>query len=417
MAAADHYAQNDEETPCGAGGAHRCFCGLFRSATTPSNRSRSAALTSKLIPSRMPRDVTPPAQRESYDCVRPLERNLGRSVRDNPLPLALIGIGIGWLMLSGSRRHDGSYVNGPNGWRNRPWMREDRFGGGPDHDMDGRYGASQSRVCQDAETPVHQPMPYEAAAHDDLATKAHEAGANVQREPDESEDDFQDRVYTAQGTVLGIAREAGEAAANFRERVERALRDAAHSVRNLAAEAGAGARRMGERGQSAARGFYDYGRSAAGDVGDRVGSIAGPARNLGGRTVDYVQDQPLLLGALGITVGAVIGMMVPSSRHERRLVGAMRENLSESARQIVGDAGQRISRVAETVRESAEEAARRDGLERTDARGLATAARARHVIEKSGSAGVDAIRRELTEDDERQSHTTPDHERLNRLRK
>jgi hypothetical protein len=28
MAAADHYAQNDEETPCGAGGAHRCFWNL-----------------------------------------------------------------------------------------------------------------------------------------------------------------------------------------------------------------------------------------------------------------------------------------------------------------------------------------------------------------------------------------------------
>ena len=31
-----------------------CFCRLLRSATTAANRSRSAALTSKLIPSRMP---------------------------------------------------------------------------------------------------------------------------------------------------------------------------------------------------------------------------------------------------------------------------------------------------------------------------------------------------------------------------
>ena len=30
-----------------------CFCGLFRSATTAANRSRSVALTSMLIPSRM----------------------------------------------------------------------------------------------------------------------------------------------------------------------------------------------------------------------------------------------------------------------------------------------------------------------------------------------------------------------------
>ena len=33
-----------------------CFCGLFRSATTASNRARSAALTSTVIPSRIRRD-------------------------------------------------------------------------------------------------------------------------------------------------------------------------------------------------------------------------------------------------------------------------------------------------------------------------------------------------------------------------
>ena len=49
-----------------------CFCGLLRSATTRSSRSRSAALTSMLIPSRMPQHATGTAQRESYDCVIPL---------------------------------------------------------------------------------------------------------------------------------------------------------------------------------------------------------------------------------------------------------------------------------------------------------------------------------------------------------
>ena len=40
-----------------------CFCGLFRSATIRSSRSRSAALTSILIPSRMPQHATLPAQK------------------------------------------------------------------------------------------------------------------------------------------------------------------------------------------------------------------------------------------------------------------------------------------------------------------------------------------------------------------
>src|SRR6516225_5509515 len=49
-----------------------CFCGLLRSATTAANRSRSAALTSMLIPSRMPHHTKWHAYMESYDCVGPL---------------------------------------------------------------------------------------------------------------------------------------------------------------------------------------------------------------------------------------------------------------------------------------------------------------------------------------------------------
>ena len=40
-----------------------CFCGLFRSATIRSSRSRSAALTAILIPARMPQHATLPAQK------------------------------------------------------------------------------------------------------------------------------------------------------------------------------------------------------------------------------------------------------------------------------------------------------------------------------------------------------------------
>jgi hypothetical protein len=41
-----------------------------------------------------------------------LARNLGASVRDNPLPLLLIGAGIGWLMLSDRRGGTGGGADG-----------------------------------------------------------------------------------------------------------------------------------------------------------------------------------------------------------------------------------------------------------------------------------------------------------------
>src|SRR5436190_19123032 len=55
-----------------------CFCGLFRSATTAANRSRSAALTSILIPWRMLHYRIRSADMELYDGVRPTSRDGAR---------------------------------------------------------------------------------------------------------------------------------------------------------------------------------------------------------------------------------------------------------------------------------------------------------------------------------------------------
>ena len=53
-------------------------------------------------------------------------------------------------------------------------------------------------------------------------------------------------------------------------------------------------------------------------------------------------------GRSAITVGAIVGMMVPATRPERNLVGAVRENLEASARHAIGEAGERVVRVAES---------------------------------------------------------------------
>src|SRR3712207_4196357 len=137
--------------------------------------------------------------------------NLGRTVRDNPLPVLLIGAGIAWLAVSGttSRRDTGS----ERGYRRgRNWAGYDRAGstaygdeergyaeyatppdyGTPRYDTAGAHGSAAMAGAEPRE-----PLPYEAAAYDDLATKANEAGSRLVREQDEAEEAYQERVYTA----------------------------------------------------------------------------------------------------------------------------------------------------------------------------------------------------------------------------
>ncbi|MGE3293777.1 MAG: DUF3618 domain-containing protein [Geminicoccaceae bacterium] len=304
--------------------------------------------------------------------------NLGRSVRENPIPVALIGIGVGWLILNGARRGDTSHY----AYQDRPWTDRDRYG-------DSRNtGMGLAR-----ETSVHQPMPYEAAAQDDLAIRAHEAGAALSRRPDESDSAFQERIHEARGTVLGLTRRAGEAGESFMQRVEDAMQAAASRVGSMVRGAADLAGSLAGRGQSAARDAYGYGSSAASGM-----------REMGSRSFDYVQDRPLLLGALGLTVGAVIGMLVPSSRYERRLAGSVRRQIGETARDLASDARDRAMHVADAVLDTAHDAARREGLTMPPG-GIAAAARetvadvsgrARRVVEETASAGREALREELT---------------------
>jgi Protein of unknown function (DUF3618) len=329
------------------------------------------------------------------------QRSLVRTVRDNPMPVALIGLGVGWLTLSIARQ---GFDKGSNDWRGRPWMRDDRFGGGTDYDLYGRGGGGGTPARgfgHESETLPHQPMPYEAAAYDDLATKAQEAGGRVQREAHDTDETFQDRVYAARGSVLGVARKAGEAATSFRDRVEAAFTAAAERVRQAATDVGGSATSIAGHGQTVAGRLYEYGSSATAGLRDR----AGQARDLGSRTVDYMQEQPLLLGALGVAVGAMIGLLVPPSRYERELAGSVRDNLGEIAREAMQEAGRRVTRVADTVVDTARDSARREGFAGVDAPNLASAAgeqvtdvasRVRHVVEETATAGREALQRELS---------------------
>jgi hypothetical protein len=336
-------------------------------------------------------------------------RNLGRHVRDNPMPVALIGVGLAWLMVSSQRNRDMA----------RGDWREQYVG-----DEAGREYAGYGQGTYGAEAGLpHQPLPYEAAAYEDLATKANEAGSRLERRTDETEDAYHERVYTAKGSVLGVTRQVGEAMSTFRDRVEAAISAAADRFRHMGSRAGsmaggAGGRvssmadRAGSmaseaagRGRAGLRGLYGYGQSAAYNVREGAGYAAWRARDLGSRTADYFQEQPLAMAALGITVGALLGMLVPRTRYEREMLGEMREGLRERAKEAVSDLGQRAGRVAETVLDTAHEATRREGLTGMSPGGVAAAAReqvadaagrVRAVVEETATAGREALERELS---------------------
>ena len=113
------------------------------------------ALEGRLSPDRMMQQVggvISPAREESMRFVQ----NLGAAVRDNPIPAALLGIGVGWLMFAGRRPDDDGV------WR---------------EDL---YGDERSRL--DPNRPVADPAFERATVDPEVTAEAAESRARAARD-------------------------------------------------------------------------------------------------------------------------------------------------------------------------------------------------------------------------------------------
>lgn len=309
----------------------------------------------------------------AYETGSELGGGVVRHMRDNPLPWALIGAGAAWLLVSGRLSGGSSHADR----RYQAYSTGDRYAGY------GRSGyGSESRD-------------YGSAGVENLADRAQQAGAAVQRGSDENEDVYHGRVYAAKGAVLGLAQNVGETLSGFRERVDAAMGAAAEHYRSWFERGSAAGSNLVQRGRSAALSAYDRGTSAA------------------GRGYSVVQDQPMLLGAAGVAIGAILGLLIPPTRYERELVGDMGEDVRERLRGAASEAAEGVSRVAQTVVGAARDAAEREGLTDLSVGGVASAARervqdvasrARHVVEEAAAAGRDAVQQEVSGNNRQQGN-------------
>ena len=167
----------------------------------------------------------------------------------------------------------------------------------------------------------------------------------------------------------------GEAAATFRDRVEQAIAaastgSAVPAVRRWrwpAMPALPPARWRARWSTGARRACATCTTMAARPrvgVRDGAGDAVHRAQDLGATRHGLLcQEQPLLLGAIGVTVGAALGMLLPSSRYERRDVGRRaREACARPRREAGRDARDRAVARGRSVVDTAQEATRREGL-------------------------------------------------------
>jgi hypothetical protein len=233
-------------------------------------------------------------------------RNLGASVRDHPLPVLLIGAGIGWLLLS------------------KP--------GTPDSPR--------------------------AAAVDPMRGHGHAPGGGVLPPP--ATEAGGDRPG-GMGAGLAHAREAvGDVASRASDQVtelaSRAASAASSAAETLSDVGGRTYRAVASVGAHAA-GTAGAMRDGAGAAGQRTTALAQRAAS---GLDDLAQSQPLLVGVLGVAVGAALAAVLPRTRTEDRLLGEARDQVvarvndraTEAFGEVGGIVGEEAERAAEKIKDS-----------------------------------------------------------------
>jgi hypothetical protein len=236
-------------------------------------------------------------------------RNLGDSIAANPIPIALMGVGLAWMMMGGQRSARNGEGAGSGHWDERsPYWDED-----PDP-VEGHYGSF-----------AEEDLSY-------LGPEADQGGGFGEG--------LKEAGRSAKDRMGDLGEQAGQAAEQARRAGERA-RDVGARARERVGRARSG---MAERAHDArARAGY-YGRRA------RRGMVRS------------FEEQPLVLGAIGLAIGAALGAALPPTETEDELMGETRDEALRRATRAGREQVGKVREAASSVAAAAREEAGRQGL-------------------------------------------------------
>ena len=350
--------------------------------------------------------------RQFSDQFREHGGDIGRSVTDavkrNPIALALTGAGLAWLM-AGDRAPGRDRMGTRDSYDHRdPRNRTNYYGDRDDHSglpvaaqQHGVIPAGQRRDL--GPQPGDPSKPYysgEVARSGDVPSWARH---------DEDDDTpglaqrAGDAASRAGGRVSGAASSAGSTVAGKAKGAAGAVSDAGHSVASSARDfTSSTADRAAQLRRRLAEGTEDLSEAArerviaARESAVRArASAASYGREGRDRAVDIFEDQPLVVGALALAVGAAIGAALPRSRTEDRYMGQHRDQLMADAERIFAEEKSKLGKVAQAASDEAKKVLR-ETKEDADAAAPGSSA-ADAFVEKAKASGqrvVDAAEAE-----------------------
>ena len=314
-------------------------------------------------------------------------RNLLSSVKENPLPAAVTGVGLAWLMAANGR----TAVMQPTSIAKS--------------DVSIEAGADEASARRQDEI---------AAAR----ARMHLAEESVGRREGEPDDAYKMRREEARGYAIGVVRQPEDTHESFADRIRSLLADGKQSIADGLDGAKAS---FGSAASSASGAVSGYGSSAQSAVADTAGK-AHDALSAGGQSTAQaasrwaaaLTESPVVMGVLSLAAGALLGALLPQSETEETALAGVAGKVRDTATGLAHDGLDKGGAVAKSVLDAGTASVHGHGLAGERSVGTLVdaaisgdlASDAKQVVADVLQAGDDAIRKTLP-DAQNQSSSRP----------
>jgi uncharacterized protein DUF3618 len=267
-------------------------------------------------------------------------RAISNQVKANPIPLALTGIGLAWMMFGNSQQTQSRRTVS-------------------DTYDDNRYSASERdfrRSREERGMPYTPPTQYTRTTTEPSWARAHNEneGPSVGERLSSGAETVKDKaVGGAQAVKNGLA-SAGSSVGDAASSAASSVGSAAQTAKQRLAEAGSriaeGTENLTEEGRqrviAARRKAIEMRRAASRSMSHGTDAA-----------VDLYDRQPLVVGALALAVGAALGGALPRTKTEDDLMGAQSDSLFEEAERIFEEEKAKAMKVADEVKKEVKDIA------------------------------------------------------------
>lgn len=251
---------------------------------------------------RMAHSTTQKAEQLSHSTTESTKKastSLLTTIRQNPGPAALTGLGLGWLIMSGR----------------------------------GAGSTSQSSASSTGGEKTVKEMTHDSGIRFDAPTGAHSYDT-----PPAGSQGYDSQATSSDGSSIDKAKQTASQTAST---VTDQAKDTASAVTGQAKETASAV-----TGQA---------KQTASTVGEQVAQISTRIRQT-------LQEKPLAVGMAAIAVGTAAGMAVPVSQRETQVFGEPRDKLMEKAQLGAQDLVEKVQKVATEAGTAVEKEAKYQGL-------------------------------------------------------